>query len=122
MPNPIFPALPSGKTQDSSKYEVSKKDPAMRAEMEGGYVVSRARTTRRPTRLFKTGFTSITGADKQVLDDFYDLVAGGSVIFDWTDPSSGLVYAVRFTGSFGFKYAGRGATSLWDCSFELEQA
>lgn len=119
---PVFPTLPSGKSQDSSKYAVSKKDPAMRAEIEGGYVVTRARTTRKPTRLFKTGFTNITSADKQVLDDFYDTVRGGSVIFTWTDPESLVSYSVRFKGEFGFKFAGRGAARFWDCSFELEQA
>lgn len=122
MTNPVFPTLPSGKVADSAKFEVSKKDPAMRAEMEGGYAVTRARHTRKPPRLFKVAYTSIDNADKTVLDNFYDTVRGGSVIFDWTDPESLVIYQVRFSGSFILRYAGAGNNRLWDCSFDLEQA
>lgn len=122
MPIATFPTLPSGMLPDSSKYEMSHKDPAMRAEMEGGYTVTRARFTRKPLKLFKIGFTSITGADRTALNNFYDSVRGGSVIFAWTDPESQLPFNVRFKGDFAFHYTGRGTTRLWDCSFELEQA
>lgn len=118
----VFPVLPSGAILDSSKYEVSRSDPAMRAEMDGGYVVTRARYTRVPRRLFKVGYTYLTNPDKLVLDTFYDTVRGGSLIFDWTDPSSAIVYSVRLKSPFSFKHVGAGTTRRWDCSFELEQA
>lgn len=118
----VFPILPSGAILDASKYEVSRADPAMRAEMDGGYVVTRARYTRKPRRLFKVGYTSITNADKTTLDNFYDAVSGGSLIFVWTDPSSNIVYSVRLKSPFSFKHVGAGLTRIWDCSFELEQA
>lgn len=121
MATPVFPILPSGHLPDSSKYSVSKIDPAMRAEMEGGYAVTRARHTRKPLRVFDIGYTEISAADKVVLDDFYDTVRGGSVAFLWTDPESLVVYTVRFKGAFGFKYMGRGTARYWDCSFQLEQ-
>lgn len=122
MTTPVFPTLPSGEASDSSKFEVAKTDPSMRAEMEGSYVVSRARHTRKPLRIFKTGYTGINNADKAVLDNFYDTVRGGSVVFSWTDPTSLLVYSVRFKGALGFKYVGFGLNQMWDCAFELEQA
>lgn len=95
----------------------------MRADMEGGYVVTRARHTRKPLRIFKIGYTDISNADKVVLDDFYDTVKGGSLVFTWTDPESLLTYSVRFNkGGLSFKYVGMGNNKRWDCSFEIEQA
>lgn len=118
----IYPTLPSGAVADSSKFEVTYADPAMRAEMEGGYAVTRARHTRRPLKTFKISYTSIKNADKLVLAAFYEQVRGGSVAFNWTDPQSLETSTVRFKGSFGFKYVGHGGNHRWDCSFELEQA
>jgi hypothetical protein len=123
MADPVFPTLPSGKAPDSSKYEVSKVDPAMRSEAEGGYTISRARFTRKPRRKFKIAYTFIDNADKQLIDDFYDMVCGGSVIFKWTDPQSSQDYSVRFIGQgLTFSYVGIGGNDAWDCSFELQQA
>lgn len=120
MANPIFPTLAKG--QDSKHYGVELEDPAMRTQMEGGYVVSRAKHTRRPRRTFKTGFTGIGAADYATLQNFWDTVRGGSVIFDWTDPITNVVWQVRFAEKLVFKYAGIGNTRLWDVMASFEQA
>lgn len=122
MTNPIFPILPSGAILDSTKYEVSKIDPSMSAQMDGGYSVTRARNTRKPRLVFRVGYTDLSNEDKLTLDYFYDAVRGGSLIFDWIDPPSGNTYSVRLKTAITFKYAGYGLTRHWDCSFELEQA
>lgn len=120
MSNPVFPTLTA--RQDSKFYEMTPEDPALRSEMEGGYVVSRPRHTRKPRRTFKTGFSSITQADYVKLTDFYDTVRGGSMVFDWMDPVTEKVYQVRFAGAISFKYVGMGPTKLWDVQITLEQA
>lgn len=122
MTTPVFPALPSGKVIDSASFEVGFIDPAMRAEMDGGYTVSRARNTRTPRRTFKGAYKNLDNADKAVLEAFYIAVKGGSMIFEWTDPESLTVYLVRIKSWGGFKYVGYGINRRWDCSFELEQA
>ena len=120
MSNPVFPVLKMG--QDSKYYKVSIEDPSMKTPMDGGYVVSRAKHTRKPRRTFTTGFTQLTNADRQILESFYDSVRGGSVIFDWTDPINNQTFQVRFASEFAFQYTGVGVSQLWDVSFTLQQA
>lgn len=120
MSNPVFPTLSKG--QDSQFYEMTPEDPALKTQMEGGYVVSRPKHTRKPRRTFKTGFSSITQADYTTLMTFWETVRGGSLIFDWTDPATGTVYQVRFAAQPAFKYVGKGNTRLWDVQMTLEQA
>lgn len=115
-----FPVLSEG--QDSKYYEREIEDVAMKSEMEGGYVSSRARHTRRPRRTFKCGYTEISDADRQKLEDFYDLVRGGSVIFSWQDQSSNITYNVRFAEKISFKYAGIGKNKKWNVSLVLQEA
>jgi hypothetical protein len=129
MADPVFPAtLPSGATEDASKFNWKPEDPAMKTTMEGGYVVSRPKHTRKPRKTFKSGFTHIRDVDRATLLKFYEDVHGGSLIFDYTDPTSPLnarvVYKVRFVGDFAWKFAGIGAAHLnrWDVEFTVEQA
>lgn len=123
MSNPVFPTLSDG--SDSSLFQVTLEDVALRTKMEGGYVMSRPRHTRQPRRTFNVGYSYITNADRVLLTSFFDQVKGGSVIFDWTSPEDGGTYQVRFvTDSSGlpFKYVGIKNTKLWNVSFQLEQA
>lgn len=120
MTNPVFPNLSKG--QDSQFYEMTPEDPALKTSMDGGYVVSRAKHTRKPRRTFKTGFSSIIQADYTLLADFWDTVRGGSIVFDWIDPATGSLYNVRFASQISFKYVGKGDTKLWDVQITLEQA
>lgn len=121
MTNPVFPTLSQG--QDSSLYSVETEDPSLKTPLEGGYVVSRAKHTRTPRKTFKTGFTMLKNTDKATLDAFYSGSArGGSVIFDWTDPASAVVYQVRFLEKLSYRYTGVGTSQRWDVAFSLEQA
>lgn len=121
MANPIFPILAKG--QDSKFYKVSQENVALTTKMDGGYVVSRAKHTRKPRKTYTTGYTGIGNADRALLQNFWDTVRGGSVVFDWTDPISNTVIQVRFVGEgFEFAYVGMGVAQIWDVSFQLEQA
>lgn len=122
MANPIFPVLL--KTQHDSKlHDIKLENQASRSEMEGGYVVSRPRHTRQPRKTWNGGFTEINEASRLVLEDFWNDVKGGSLIFDWTNPQDGITYQVRFTGEgMLFKYRGYGTTYRWDVTYTVEQA
>jgi len=121
MTTPIFPTLSTG--QDSKFYSVEQEDVSMQSKMDGGYVVSRAKTTRAPRRSFTSGFTNLSNADRGALQAFYDTVKGGSVIFAWTDPIDKAVFQVRFMDKkLNFKYTGIGTAQRWDVQFSLQQA
>lgn len=117
-----FPTLPSGMVADSAKFSTDLADNAIRDETEGGYTITRARSTRMPRRSWKLGYTFSTNADKNTIEDFWKLTLGTSRIFNWTDPESLIVYQVRFKGTISSKYVGKGPLHRWDCDFELEQA
>jgi len=118
-PAPFFPVLST--EQDSKYYSVEMEDVAVVSDTDGGYIVSRARTTKPPRTKFTSGFTAISNADMQLLQAFYASVQGGSVIFGWNDPISATTYQVRFMDKkLNFKYTGVGFSSLWDVQFTLQ--
>jgi hypothetical protein len=123
MPTPIFPhILTTGDEQDSKKFSVELEDPSLRTEMEGGYVVSRARFTRAPRRTWQSGFTFIKSPGKAELETFWTTVKGGSAIFQWRNPADGVDYLVRFKGTLKFSYVGAGLNQRWDVTFTVEEA
>jgi len=114
--------FPLADRQDAKYYQVEQEDPAMRTEMEGGYVYSRPRFTRTPRKTFTTGFTNLSNDEKNTLEAFWNTVKGGSEIFQWTDPVENVVVEVRFTAPIQFNYAGYEGNHRWDCSsIVLEQ-
>jgi hypothetical protein len=117
-----FPTLPSGSKPDSHQFTQTAEDPAMRTDIEGGYVVSRPKHTRTPRKNWGIAYQQLTAADKTALDAHWDAAHGGSLIFDWTNPENSVVYQVRFKDPLTWRYVGIGPTKLWDCSFSLEQA
>jgi len=120
-----FPTLSTG--QDSRYYTMQQEDTSLKTTMEGGYVVARAKHTRKPRRTFTSGFTDISDADKQLLEDFFDTV-NCAAIFTWVDPQSGMggappvAYQVRFDGPLSYQYKGMGPTKRWDVTFTVVQA
>lgn len=120
MTNPVFPTLSEG--QDSKYFSQISDDPAIRASTEGGYEITRRRYTRTPRKTFTSGFTRIGSVDKATLAAFEETVGVGSVIFDWTNPDTLAVHAVRFTGPINFKYVGHGPNKRWDVTFTVKEA
>lgn len=111
MADKAFPAS-LAKIQDSQYFSIELEDKGLKGEVEGGYTHTRPRHTRPPRRTFKTGFTEISQEQLQTLLDFYDLV-GTYQKFNYTDPTSGKVYELRFDKPFSPKYKGIGKTKLW---------
>ena len=109
-----FPTL--SKPEDSKYFNESSIDPSMKTKVDGGYVLSRPMYTRVPRRTFKTGFSQITEADKALLQSFWNDMRGGSDAFVYQHPITNESITVRFTASYGFKYAGVGERYRWDVS------
>jgi hypothetical protein len=118
-----FPALPSLSKPDSSQFSYTVEDPSMGSETEGGYKITRARFRRtKLRRSWPLKYTMLTNSDRLALENFYNLVRGGSEIFQWTNPQDDLVYLVRFEGELKFGYEGIGLSQRWNCSFTLAEA
>lgn len=94
MSLPNFPTLTH--KPDSNKYRMVKEDPTIRNEMEGGYVTSRPRFTRKPRRTFTIGYTDLPLTEYTKLDNFWDTVKGGSRKFRWLNQLTGETITVRF--------------------------
>lgn len=111
MTIPIFP-VSLAQLQDSKHFGLGIEDKTLKGEVDGGYTHARPRHTRKPRRTFKTGYTEITQSEFEELLGFYDEV-GGYTKFSYTDPTTGIVYVVRFGKPFTPKYTGIGPTKLW---------
>ncbi len=85
------------------------------AKMEGGYVISRPRHTRRPRRTWSFGFTMMKDADVAILQTFWDTVKGGSNSFTWVHPVSHSTITVRFSPEMTMKFnrIGAGPVNYW---------
>lgn len=99
---------------DASVQSMSKENPALKSEAEGGYVSSRPRFTRKPRRTFTIGYTSLNHADYQLLTNFWDQVQGSSQKFEWTHPDTSEIIVVRFDEYWSEKYSGAGSLKTWD--------
>lgn len=94
----------------------SSEDPAIAAsKMEGGYVISRPRFTRRPRRTFSFMYTDMNDTDKGTLYAFWNSMFGSSNAFSWTHPSSGEVINARFDPATKLKFSrmGYGPVNRW---------
>lgn len=124
---------------DRKHYGLSIQNPAVSTESEGGYIITRPRFTRRPRRTWTFGYTDISMADKSRIEQFYNDMLGGSMMFYWVDrhalegenwrrqndpthpnykgpavDASQFTYLVRFTDELSFKEAGIGGNLRWD--------
>lgn len=98
-----FPTLDA--KPDQKHFSEKVDNPAMSAKADGGYEFTRPRFTRRPRRVFTTGYTNISSADKLRLADFWNQVKGGSDAFHWTHPASNEIILVRFGASKTLDFA-----------------
>ena len=110
----VWPSLSS--IMDSKLYSMEQEDTSITTKMEGGYVMSRARHTRAPRKMFTIGYTDISDADKQLLEAFWNTTRGKAEMFEWTNEMDSVTYIVRFSGKPVFKYSGLGGNHRWDVS------
>lgn len=121
-----FPIASLAGKEDSSKYGFEQEDVSIRSPMEGGYVLSRPRTTRPPRRSWTSGFTNISNADKLLLESFYN-TKGSYMSFTYLVPVPNVeggakeTVTVRFLGPLKWEYKGFGSNARWNVEFKLEE-
>lgn len=115
-----FPPAGMIEGEDSQYFSIKHRSNTVSSGMEDGYEITRPRSTRRPGRIFSSGFTEITNADKALLESFWEGV-GTYQLFTWTDPTSGVERTVRFDGELDFSYEGIGGYHLWIVKFDLKE-
>jgi hypothetical protein len=99
--------------QDSKYFKVNQEDVTIVGSMEGGYDVTRPRTTRVPRLTLTTGFTDISAAEMAVLETFYKLVGKyGSV--EYTHPVTLVELVVRIVEWPEQSYVGVGGAHFYD--------
>jgi hypothetical protein len=101
-------------------YSVSfASDPAIRSEMEAGYVISRARFTRM-TYKWHVKLASISTENKNTIFAFEAGTKGGADSFTWYDAAN-TAQTVRFLPT-GIVYTPVPNTNyaFWDLEFDLE--
>lgn len=119
-----YSTMPLGDQIDSSKFQQERENPALASKMDGGYVVTRPRHTRRPRRTFTAGFTDMPQAQKDQFDAFFDSVHGGSDLFYFIHPVNQEQIVVRFTTdtTLPWTYTGAGGHFIWNVTFKLQEA
>lgn len=94
-----FPTL--SMLPDGDSLQIEADNPAIEPQdTDGGYLITRPQYTRTPPRTFSFMYSDLGQADRDALDNFWNQVKGSSVAFNWTDPTSGTVYNVRFDKGF----------------------
>ena len=109
----LFPV--KGIKEDSSFYGETRDDSVLRHKTEGGYQLSRARTTRPPSRIFTTGFTKVTTEEMEKINELYEELDYGATVFEYQRPIKGnfdVIYC-KFTAPIKWIYQGVGSTELW---------
>jgi hypothetical protein len=106
-----FPTF--GNREDSKKYGFDTEDVGIRSEMEGGYVLTRPRHTRKPRRTWTTGFTDLSNVNFNQFVEFWNDV-GTYKGFTYVVRTSNEVVNVRFASKPSFKYSGFGKNFRWD--------
>lgn len=115
----VFPTL--GNREDAAKFGFDIEDVGIRSEMEGGYVITRARHTRAPRRTWTTGFTAVSQTNFQTFVSFFSNY-GTYKAFTYTVRTTNEVVNVRFATKPEFKYVGVGGSFLWDINnIKLEE-
>jgi hypothetical protein len=119
-----YSTMPFWDLLDSSKFQQEKENPAMASKMDGGYVVTRPKHTRRPRRTFTAGYTDMPDAQRATVDAFFDSMHGGSNLFYFVHPVSRESILVRYTTdtTLPWTYTGAGLYPLWSVTFKLQEA
>ena len=121
MPTLTFPLSATSKGWNSSHVTRMSDNSAIKTEMEGGYMISRPRHTRKPRLTYAIGWDLMLDSDRVILQNFWDTMKGTSNSFFWLDPIDNVNVVVRFkTDKLTFNYAGMGNTRLWNVTLELE--
>jgi hypothetical protein len=99
--------------QDSKFFKIERDDNTVKGEVEGGYTTTRPRSTRAPRTIISTGFTTITQAEMETLQAFYDTV-GKHSMFNYTNPVTSIIMVCRIEEWPHADYTGAGYNPLYN--------
>jgi hypothetical protein len=107
--------------EDTAKFGFDVEDVGIRSTMEGGYVLTRPRHTRKPRRTWMTGFTDLSNDEMNTFLAFWDDVGTFKGFTYYVIPNNELVN-VRFASKPSFAYKGQGGNYRWDINdIKLEE-
>lgn len=104
------------RVMDAASFEQGKEDPSVQPnDTDGGYLITRPRSTRRPRRNWRFKFVEMRDRDADGLERFWDAVMGRSNAFNWTHPQTGEVINVRFGEmKMNLRRIGFGHVNIWE--------
>lgn len=106
---------------DSSTFKEGIVDKTVRSETDGGYELTRPRSTRAPRRTFEGTFTHVTEAGRAGIAAFVASKYVSALSFTFLHPVTSETLTVRFDGEPKYVYKGIGGTHRWDITFSLKQ-
>jgi len=112
MPN--FGANGALTKEDASRYSETLESNAIKEKSEGGYTITRPRYKQKRRRIFETGFTNLTDAEKAELQDFEESVGATIEPFYWRNPRTQQLHLVQLIEPMKFSYAGFGKSARWN--------
>lgn len=115
----VFPPVGITEKEDAKLYGVELQDSTITSDTEGGYEYTRPRFTRAPSRTFKSGFTSLDGAQYEAFEAFWQ-VNQSHTAFDWTNPATGELIRGRMREPT-VKYEGIGLSRLYTVTYSIKE-
>lgn len=118
----IFPPQESSgwsEKEDQSLYGVQLKTNDVEIETEDGYSWIRPRSTRKPPKIYKTGFTLVNQDHYNILMEMWEQY-GRHRVFSWTNPVTEKTLNVKFSKPPEFNYSGLGKNRLYNIKVELK--
>lgn len=118
----VFPPQPEGFTEkeDAQFYGIKYEDDTISSKMEMGIERTRSRFTKPPSRIYTTGFTEISQADFDLLEEFWEEYRKAK-IFTWTNPADQKTHSVRFAEVPSVAYSGVGPHRSYTVEVSLKQ-
>jgi hypothetical protein len=120
--NATFPPFAQGFTEkeDARYYGIQLAENLIASNTEGGYELTRPRSTRKPRKTFTTGFSSLSTADYELFLEYYEEYQQFTNFF-WVDPSTLMPYTVRFVKPPTIVYVGSGPLRLYNVEVTIKE-
>jgi hypothetical protein len=120
--NGTFPPFEEGfiEKEDARFYSIQIDENLVEANTEGGYNITRPRSTRKPRKTFSTGFSFLGSADYDLFIEFYEFYQQFRN-FTWINPATLITYTVRFTKPPKLNYVGTGPLRLYNVEVILKE-
>jgi len=124
MLDPVFPPKETtgwSEGEDQSLYGVKLQSNAVEIETEDGYSWGRPRSTRKPPKVYTTGFTMLDQDHYSIFEQMWDEF-GMYKTFTWFNPVLEKNMEVKFAKEPDVTYQGLGKSKRYNIKVELKTA